>query len=126
METNYKKARIVAINEHVEEDVTLLIEGTIVNCFISYCPYEIEVGKSYDVELTIKLSDDYEIERTEPNELHVEKIDHGYSYFFYGELHNENFLTFTSLHDEDIHYDHPECNEHFIKLRVERLDVSFH
>lgn len=40
-----KQAQVVALNEHVEEDVTLLIDGSIINCFISYCPYEIEIGK---------------------------------------------------------------------------------
>ena len=123
---NYKKARVVALNEHVEEDVTLLIDGALINCFIGYCPYDIEVGKTYDVELIINLSDAYEIERVEPNKLLAEKIDNGYSYFLYGKLFNEKFFTFTTLYDEDIHYDHPEYNEHFIKLKVERIDVSFH
>ena len=48
---NHKKARVLALNEHVEEDVTLLVEGTVINCFISYCLNEIEVGKSYDVKV---------------------------------------------------------------------------
>ncbi|MDQ0668754.1 hypothetical protein [Pseudomonas sp. W2I6] len=55
---NHKKTQVVALSEHVEEDATLLIDGTILNCFVSFCPYEIEVGKTYDVDLTINLSDD--------------------------------------------------------------------
>ncbi|PRA20352.1 hypothetical protein [Pseudomonas poae] len=77
---NYKKARVLALNEHVEEDVTLLVEGTIVNCFISYCPYEIEVGKLYDVELTMNLADDYELEPVEPCGFSAVKIDPGFTY----------------------------------------------
>lgn len=100
----YKTAQVLGLNEHVEEDITLLIEGTVINCFISYCCYEVEIGKTYDVELTINLSDDYEIER---NGLLAEKIDTGYAYLLYSELHNDKFLTFTSLYDEGIHYDHP-------------------
>lgn len=122
---HHKKVKVIALNEHVDEDVTLLIEGTVINCFVSYCPYKIEVGKTYDVELTLNLSDDYEIERVQPREMLVEKTDRGYCYFLYGELHNEIFLTFTPLNDEDIHYEHPECNEHFIKLKVQRIDASF-
>ncbi|RMT99260.1 hypothetical protein ALP39_200330 [Pseudomonas marginalis pv. marginalis] len=122
---NYKKAQVVALNEHVEEDVTLLIEGTLVNCLISYCPYDIEVGRTYNVELTLNISEDYEIAKTEPRALLTEKIDCGYAYFLYGVLHDDNFLTFTLLKDEGIHYDHPELNEKFIKLRVERIDASF-
>lgn len=123
---SYKKAHVLALNEHIEEDVTLLIEGTVINCFISCCPYEIEVGKTYNVALTINLSDDYGIERVEPSAVLAAKTDRGYSYLLYGKLDNENILTFTSLSDEDIHHDHPEYNEHFIKLEVERIDASFH
>lgn len=43
---NAKKALVVAINEQIDEEVTLLIEQTSVTCFASYCPYEIEVGKT--------------------------------------------------------------------------------
>ena len=122
---NYKKARILALNENVEEDVTLLVEGTIVNCFISYCPYEIEVGNLYDVELTMNLADDYELELAEPSGVLAVKTDPGFTYLLYGELYDDKFLTFTSLNDEGIHYDHPDCNEHFVRLKVERIDASF-
>ena len=123
---NYKRVRVVALNDQIQEDITLLIEGTIINCFISYCPYQIEVGKFYDVELTINIADDYVIERVEPSGVLAEKIDPGYSYILYGELCDERFLTFTSLSDEGIHYDHPELNGSFVKLTVERIDASFH
>ena len=122
---NYKRARVLALNDQIQEDITLLIEGTIVNCFISYCPYEIEVGKSYDVELTLNFPDTCELERAEPSGLLVEKIAPGYSYILYGELCDDKFFTFTSLSAQGIHYDHPEFNEHFVKLRVERIDASF-
>lgn len=122
---HYKKGKVIALNKHANDDVILLIEGTAINCFVSYCPYTIEIGETYDIELTLNLSDDYEIERVEPRKILVEKANYGYCYFLYGELLNETFLTFTSLSDEDIHYEHPECNEHFIKLKVQRIDASF-
>ncbi|WP_124425136.1 hypothetical protein [Pseudomonas orientalis] len=122
---SYIKAQVLALNEHIEEDITLLIEGTIINCFVSYSPHDIEVGKIYDVELTMNLSDDYEIERAEPRTPLIEKISPGYAYLLYGNLRDTKFHSFVSLNDEDIHYDHPECNEHFIKLKVDRIDVSF-
>ena len=123
---NYKRVRVLALNDQIQEDITLLIEGTIINCFISYCPYKIEVGKFYDVELTINIPEDYVLERAEPSSVLAEKIDPGYSYILYGELCDERLLTFTSLNDEGIHYDHPELNGSFVKLTVERIDASFH
>ncbi|WP_428839041.1 DUF6896 domain-containing protein [Pseudomonas trivialis] len=54
-----------------------------------------------------------------------EKAARSYSYVFYGDLCNDTLLNFTSLNIEGVHYDHPDCNEHFIKLVAERIDVSF-
>ncbi len=124
--SSYKKAKILKLNGNIDEDVTLLIEGAIINCFISSCPYEIQVGDTYDVELVINLADDLKIERVEPRKILIERMDHGYSYLLYGNLRNDIFLSFTALNAEGIHYDHPECNDQFIKLEVERIDVSFH
>ena len=87
------KAQVVATNNHIEEDVTLLIEGTTVKCFISYCPYELEVGKTYDVELTLNLSDNYEIERAETIQTLAEHTNRGYSYILYGDLRNDILMT---------------------------------
>lgn len=123
---NYKRVRALALNDQTQEDITLLIEGTIINCFISYCPHQIEVGKLYDVELTINIPEDYVLERAEPSVMLAEKIGPGYSYILYGELCDDKLLTFTSLSNEGIHYDHPELNEHYVKLTVERIDASFH
>ncbi|QBQ11852.1 MULTISPECIES: hypothetical protein [unclassified Pseudomonas] len=123
---NHKKTQVVALSEHVEEDATLLIDGTILNCFVSFFPYEIEVGKTYDVDLTINLSDDYEVIRVDTVDCLVEKTGHGYAYFLFGRLCNETFHTFTPLDDQDLHYEHPALNEQLIRLEVERIDVSFH
>lgn len=123
---NYKKVCVLALNNQIQEDTTLLIEGTIINCFISCCPYQIEVGKFYEVELTLNIADDYVIERVESSGVLAEKIGPGYSYILYGELCDDKLLTFTSLSDEGIHYDHPELNGSFVKLTVERIDASFH
>lgn len=123
--TSYTKAQVVALNEHVEEDVTLLIDGTIVNCFVSFCPYQIKVGNTYDVELTINLSDDYEVSKVDEVDRMAEQTGRGYAYLLFGRLCGEMFHTFTPLSDQDLHYEHPELNGQFIRLEVERIDVSF-
>ena len=122
---NFKKATVLAVNEQVEEEVTLLIEGTVVTCFASYCPYEIEVGKTYDVELTLNLAEHYEAKKTCSNDIFAVQINNGFSYILYGDLRDDTFQTFTSLKVEDIHHDHPDLNNSFIKLSIERIDVAF-
>lgn len=123
--TNVKSAKVLHISATNEEHVTLLIDGHTVECFTNSCLYEIEIGSTYEIELTIYLFDSYKIERTPPTDVFLEKTAKGYGYFLYGVLRNDVFSSFTDLHDEDIHYDYPELNDHFIKLEVHRIDANF-
>ncbi|MGW8462101.1 hypothetical protein [Pseudomonas sp. CLCA07] len=122
---NIKTAKLLYLNDVNEEDATLLIDGHSVECFINSCPYEIEIGKTYEVELTLNLSEFYTIEKTSSNSVLIEKIPKGYAYFLYGTLKDDSLETFTTFHDEDIHYDHPDLNNQFIKLKVDRINVNF-
>lgn len=123
--SNVKNALVVAINELVEEEVTLLIEDTVLTCFASHCPYEIAVGKIYCVELNLNLSEFYEAHKAPTPQVLAERMGSGFSYALYGMLRNDTFRTFTLLNDEGIHYDHPDLNDSFIKIIVDRIDVTF-
>jgi hypothetical protein len=121
---NIKTAKVLHIIDTNEEHVTLLINEHLIDCFTNSCPYEIEAGETYNIELTMNLSDSYQIKTTSCTDVLIEKIG-GYSYFLYGTLRSGVFETFTDLYDEDVHYDYPEFNGHFIKLEVDRIDVNF-
>lgn len=122
---NIKKILLLKINEHIDEEVTLLIDGTKVVCFANVCPYELEVGKTYDAELKLNLSEKYLISKSPHSEKLVERIGDGFAYNLYGELQNDEFHTFTTLYDEGVHYEHPALNNRFIRLQVDRIDVNF-
>ncbi len=116
---------MVAIDELIDEEVTLLIDGALVTCFASYCPYEIEVGMTYAVELTLYLSEHYEAQKISSTNVLIERIDNSFAYALYGTLNNNTFNTFTLLTVDGIHHDHPDLNDSLIKLTVERIDVAF-
>ncbi|MGF6487362.1 hypothetical protein [Pseudomonas frederiksbergensis] len=121
---NEKIAKVLHISDTNEEHVTLLINEHIIDCFANSCPYEIEVGKTYNIELTMNLSDSYQIKKISCADALIEKIG-GYAYFLCGTLRSGVFESFTDLHDEDVHYDYPEFNDQLIKLEVDRIDVNF-
>lgn len=120
-----KKATVVAIDELIDEEVTLLVDGTLVTCFASYLPYEVEVGRTYAVELSLNLSEQYETQRVSSTTVLIERIGSSFSYVLYGTLNNNSFKTFTLLAVDGIHHDHPDLNDSLIKLTVERIDVAF-
>ncbi|WP_165557510.1 hypothetical protein [Pseudomonas sp. BGI-2] len=122
---NIKTVKVLHLSDTNEEDATLLVDGYAVECFINSCPHKIEIGKSYQVELVLNLSDSYQVEKTTDNTALIEKTKKGYAYLLCGTLKNDIFESFTDFHDEDIHYDYPELNDQFIKLEVDRIDVNF-
>ncbi|MBN2992491.1 hypothetical protein JWR97_15415 [Pseudomonas cedrina subsp. fulgida] len=122
---NIKKAQVLATSELIEEEITLLIDKTVLTCFVNHCPYEIKTGDFYNVELTLNLADDYQTEKILPTDLLVERMGNSFSYMLYGTLVDGAFHTFTLLNDEGILYEHPNLNNSFIKLSVERIDAAF-
>jgi hypothetical protein len=49
-----KTAKVLHLSDTIEEDI--------VECFINSCPHEIEIGKTYQAELTLNMSNSYQIE----------------------------------------------------------------
>ncbi|TWD46467.1 hypothetical protein [Pseudomonas sp. SJZ131] len=124
---NSKYAAVVlAVDPIVEEEVLLLVNGMKVKCFASYCPEKVEVGESYDVELDIVLADDNLIVAAEKRaDRFVEIIGGGFPCFLYGYLDGSVFRSFVDFMGQEIHYDYPEFNEQFVKIRVDRINVYF-
>ncbi|MCU1747978.1 hypothetical protein [Pseudomonas sp. 6D_7.1_Bac1] len=120
-----ERALVVAISEAVEEEVVLLVNSTLVKCFLSYCPGNIEVGGSYDIEMDMVLPDGDFIVIAEEKESMVEMCGEGFSCFLYGFLDGGVFRSFIEFSDQDIHYEYPSFNEKFLRIKVDRIDVAF-
>ncbi|RON58914.1 hypothetical protein [Pseudomonas frederiksbergensis] len=117
---------VLAVSLIVEEEVVLLVNGVEVKCFTSCCPEKIQVGRSYEAAFEIALPNDDFITVAEkrPDSL-IEVIGDGFSCFLYGYLDGSVFRSFVDFMDQEIHYDYPALNEEFVKVRVDRIDVSF-
>ncbi|WP_447793061.1 hypothetical protein [Pseudomonas farris] len=123
--TKKYEALVVEIDEVVEDSVVLLVNGVIVKCFASYCPFKIELGKQYEVEFDLVLPDcDFVVVAQETSTL-VEMIGDGFSCALYGYLDGSVFRSFVDFADQEIHYEYPHLNEQYVKITVDRIDVSF-
>jgi hypothetical protein len=118
-------ALVVSIDDVVEEEVVLLIGNVEAKCFVNYCPSKIEVGKQYEVELEMILPDKGAVIAAAEKIKAIEMIGGGFSCVLYGYLDGSVFRTFVDFEDQEIHYDYPEFNEQYVKIAVNRIDVSF-
>lgn len=123
--SNTKSAKVINISNLNEEHVTLLIDGFVVECFANSCPYAIQTEETYNVELSLDLLDAYTVKKAPDTNILIEKKPEGYSYVLSGTLRNDIFYSFIEFYDEDVHYDHPDMNDHFISLDVNRINVNF-
>jgi hypothetical protein len=113
------------IDEIVEEAVVLLVNGVIVQCFINYCPFKIEVGKTYEVEFEMVLPDSVDMEVSQDEYVGVEMENDSFSCVVAGYLDGAVLRSFIDFDAQDIHYDYPFFNQKFIKINVIRIDVAF-
>jgi|RhiMetStandDraft_4_1073278.scaffolds.fasta_scaffold64464_2 hypothetical protein len=118
-------ALVVSIDEVVEEEVVLLIGDVQAKCFVNYCSSKIEVGKQYEIELEMMLPDKGFVIAAEEKSRAIEMIGGGFSCVLSGYLNGSVFRSFVDFDDQGIHYDYPELNEQYVKIAVDRIDVSF-
>jgi hypothetical protein len=124
--TKRYEAVVLAVGPVVEDEVLLLVKGLEIKCFASYCPSKIEVGEIYEVEFELVLSDnDVVAVAAEPLTTLIEMNGDGFPCELYGLLDGSVFRSFVDFSDQEIHYDHPHLNGRFVKIQVDRIDVSF-
>ncbi|MFC6692224.1 hypothetical protein ACFQD2_16060 [Pseudomonas lini] len=67
------------IDEVVEEAFVLFVNGVIIQCFINFCPFKIEIGKTYEVEFELVLPDSIDMEVSQDEYIGVEMEDDNFS-----------------------------------------------
>lgn len=121
------QAQVIKLNEDIEEEVDLQINGVKLNCFASICPYAIEEGKSYPVKLELIVLDDYEVKEslndTGPAFVQIGK---GFAYLVQGRLNGTELeaggLVFE---DEVFQTDFGYLDGKMVTIRADRIGVEF-
>ncbi|MEK9139310.1 MAG: hypothetical protein AAB393_19495 [Bacteroidota bacterium] len=117
-------ATILDLDDDVEEEVLLRIEGHDIVCFASVAPYALQEGQVCPVILELQVFDQYEVTASESAVAGFDRIGHGFGYRITGRLygdaldagivfHNEMFRTFGLLQDR------------FVTVVVNRIDAQF-
>lgn len=117
--------KILAIDDLVEECMTILVCGNVMKCFVNYCPSIVAVGETYLVDITIDYSEPLQIEKSVDTNVVPEKIGNGFSYYLHGILEGETFRSFIDFPDDDIHYDYPELVGKPVKIEADRININF-
>ena len=85
---NDAKAKLIAMNDEDEYEVTLEVKGATLMCFAVVCPYRIDIGKYYPIEFSLNVQDGIEPKIPKDGTQGIEKISRGYEYILRGKLNN--------------------------------------
>lgn len=121
------EALVLRVDEDIEEEVMLRIGGIELACFASVCPYNIEVGLSYPVELHPVVFDNYSVNElpdgTPPS---IDRVGTGFAYLITGKL-SSGCLEAGGLviEDEVLERDFSYLEGKMIAMKIDRMDVEF-
>jgi len=118
-------ARVEAIGERIEEEVTLQIGGIHLLCFASSCPYPIEVGGRYPVELSLFTIDDLEVMDVAPTAASIERIGEGFAYLLTGTLSGDTLDAGLIFQDPMFNINYAWLSGRTVQVRADRIDAAF-
>ncbi|WP_018931988.1 hypothetical protein [Gracilibacillus lacisalsi] len=114
------------LNPHIEEEVTVEIEGIEFTGFAFICSYKIELGKSYPVSIGFTILDDLIILEIQEETKEIEGIGSGYEYYIRGLLYEDTLDAGIVFNDEDQYFfDYPELIGKNVEMRVDRISIEF-
>ncbi|QMT33090.1 hypothetical protein LNQ82_00720 [Conchiformibius steedae DSM 2580] len=120
------KAKLVKLDEEIEELGFFIINGIELLCFISSVTFQLELNKEYLVELTYQILDEYHINNTpEQYTIGFKNINNNFNYHLYGSF-KENILSVNSIKftDEFLVNHFPYLENKNIVLFIDRLEIS--
>lgn len=120
------KAKLIKLDENIEELGLFIINGIELLCFISYVTFELELNKEYLVELNYQIFNDYNIHiTTEKYTTGFENINNNFNYYLHGSF-KDNILHINSIkfHDDFLLSNFSYLENKNIVLFVDRLDIS--
>jgi len=120
-------AEVRRLSDDVEEEVVLRINGIELTCFAIVCPYKIEEGVSYQVELTAEVMNDYLVsELDEEVSPSIVQIGDSFSHVITGKLDGNRLdAGGIVLEDDVLLSDFGYLEGKMIAWKVDRIDAEF-
>ncbi|MHB1220437.1 MAG: hypothetical protein ACYC0J_00360 [Gammaproteobacteria bacterium] len=120
------QAKLLKINEQIEEEVTLEINFLQFVGFAYIRPYKIKINESYPVILSLTILDDPEIVELGEPRTSFEIIKDTYGYVLYGKICDDKIDIGNGIKiQDDIFIENSYLNGKYIKMKIDRLAIEF-
>ncbi|WP_214824122.1 hypothetical protein [Exiguobacterium algae] len=121
-------AKIIEFSPLIEEEAVLEINGRRLVVFINHCPFKINQGGQYQVEINLAILDDFVISKNDSDTKGIEQIGDSFSYYIIGTLNIDNGTIDTGILfeiDGEFLFDYGYLHNQNVRIRVDRLSVNF-
>jgi hypothetical protein len=119
-------AKVIKLDEYIEEEVLLEINETKLTCFTCMCPYKIVEGKVYPVELNFVFLDKEIFKELSDEKYEIKKLNESFSYKVCGKVEEGTLNIGHGIKIKDEMFEEYACLEGgFIELIVDRISVDF-
>lgn len=121
------KAKVLRLNEDVEEEVLLQIGEWKILCFAGLCPYPIHEGMEYVVDLSFVVLDDYEVkELPDTSSPAILNTGKGFVTELVGKLEGSRLrLGELEFEDDILLSDYGYLDGKSVSVRADRISAEF-
>ncbi len=120
------QAKLLKLDNLIEEKVVMEINGLEIVGFTSICPYLIEPGKLYPINIGLTILDDPEIVQINESKYELKRIDETFGYFLYGKVYGDVIDIGNNIKiQDDIFNENSYLDGQFIRMKVDRLAIEF-
>ncbi len=120
------QAKLIRLNNIIEEEVTVEINNIQIVGFASVCPYKLDINTIYSVNIELTILDDIELVELDNSQYALERIGDGYSYILCGQVCGNCIDVGHGIKIRDDMFNKISyLDGHFIKIKVDRLSIEF-
>jgi hypothetical protein len=124
----YYYAKVVELNPQIEEEVLLEIKEFRIFAFVNIYPFEINIGREYQIYLELTILDEISINKINYENKNIQQIDNTFSYCITGILDIDKATIDAGIIleiDRDFLFDYGYLHGHYVQLVVDRMTVEF-
>ncbi|CDG19383.1 hypothetical protein [Xenorhabdus doucetiae] len=118
-------AKIISLNENIEEEVTLSFGEHEICCFINEFPRLLRVGDIHLVELGLVFLDDVKVEPSKDKNATLKQQGNTFSYEMNGYLVEDKLFLSNLVFQDDILYEYSYLENGYVKIYPDRITVFF-
>ncbi|EAY4651121.1 hypothetical protein R302_20655 [Salmonella enterica] len=119
-------AKVIEINDDIDEEVLLSFGEINIYCFIVSCPYEIIKGNIYLVEVELSFLDSEVIEPQPESDLSIIRQGDDFSYEIRGFKIDDKIISNGLIFSDDLYIqEYGYINHEYVLIKPDRISVSF-